>query len=204
MAELEQLRADIKTLEQAKSAMEAAKKRHFPAGHWKEISEWAITTELKAKLAALEAEEAKKEKADRWREAKDLVSRWGRYDVFTGVCGYINHLESEVQRLEAFAEERRFGPEWAWFLFSNNGVVITQYWKANEADAKFAMSAYPDVVLAMVQEIERLRAVGNGMLTALEKAVADYGKPGGPWNVPSEPGEWIEMARNAIEKARDE
>ena len=32
----------------------------------------------------------------------------------------------------------------------------------------------------------------------LEKAVGDYGKPGGPWNVPSEPGTWITMARQAL------
>ena len=36
---------------------------------------------------------------------------------------------------------------------------------------------------------------------ALSKAVADYGKPGGPWNVPSEPGTWIDMAKKALEKA---
>lgn len=39
------------------------------------------------------------------------------------------------------------------------------------------------------------------LLSALQKAVADYGRPGGPWNVPSEPGTWIYMAKKAIEKA---
>ena len=42
------------------------------------------------------------------------------------------------------------------------------------------------------------------LYVALEKAVADYGKPGGPWNVPSEPGTWLEMAKNALKKARGE
>jgi len=32
----------------------------------------------------------------------------------------------------------------------------------------------------------------------LMKAVDDYGKPGGPWNVPSEPGTWIDSARKAL------
>lgn len=41
------------------------------------------------------------------------------------------------------------------------------------------------------QEINRLRA-------ALQKAVDDYGKPGGPWNVPSEPGTWLQMAKEAL------
>lgn len=36
------------------------------------------------------------------------------------------------------------------------------------------------------------------LIAALEKAVADYGKPGGPWNVPREPGTWIDMAHNAL------
>jgi hypothetical protein len=98
-----------------------------------------------------------------------------------------------------------------------------------EGNAAHIAAANPAVVLALVQEIERLRAVEGeltaaymvgyqdgkdvhrallaaapDLLAALEKAVADYGNPGGPWNVPSEPGAWIEMARNAIEKARDE
>jgi len=42
------------------------------------------------------------------------------------------------------------------------------------------------------------------LLEALEKAVASYGKEGGPWNVPSEPGTWIAMAREAIKQARGE
>lgn len=42
-------------------------------------------------------------------------------------------------------------------------------------------------------EIARLRA-------ALQKAVDDYGKPGGPWNVPREPGTWLQMATDALGK----
>lgn len=40
------------------------------------------------------------------------------------------------------------------------------------------------------------------MRAALEKAVADYGKPGGPWNVPGEPGTWIAMAKSALKAAK--
>lgn len=29
----------------------------------------------------------------------------------------------------------------------------------------------------------------------------ENGKPGGPWNVPSEPGTWIDMAKQALAKA---
>ena len=39
------------------------------------------------------------------------------------------------------------------------------------------------------------------LLDALKYAVDQYGKPGGPWNVPSDPGGWIERAKAAIKKA---
>jgi hypothetical protein len=37
---------------------------------------------------------------------------------------------------------------------------------------------------------------------ALSRAVDAYGKPGGPWNVPSEPGSWIDQARQALRLGR--
>lgn len=41
--------------------------------------------------------------------------------------------------------------------------------------------------------------VDNGRLrTALLQAVKMYGQPGGPWNVPSEPGAWLGMAKEAL------
>lgn len=42
------------------------------------------------------------------------------------------------------------------------------------------------------------------MYRALSEAVELYGKPGGPWNVPGDPGSWIEKAKRALQKARDE
>ena len=50
----------------------------------------------------------------------------------------------------------------------------------------------------------RLIAAAPDMYEALEAAILEYGKPGGPWNVPSSPGSWIEKARAAIAKARGE
>ena len=47
-------------------------------------------------------------------------------------------------------------------------------------------------------ENERLLASNKAMRHALEKAVHDYGQPGGPWNVPSEPGTWLHMAKQAL------
>lgn len=39
------------------------------------------------------------------------------------------------------------------------------------------------------------------LLEALKYAVEKYGKPGGPWNVPSDPGGWLDRARQAIAAA---
>ena len=47
----------------------------------------------------------------------------------------------------------------------------------------------------------RLIAAAPRMFKALKKAIKDYGKPGGPWNVPNEPGTWIAMAEAAIDAA---
>lgn len=35
---------------------------------------------------------------------------------------------------------------------------------------------------------------------ALRRAVDLYGHPGGPWNVPNDPGGWLHMAREALKK----
>jgi len=39
---------------------------------------------------------------------------------------------------------------------------------------------------------------GPALLYQLKEAVEKYGKPGGPWNVPNEPGEWISNARKLL------
>lgn len=39
-------------------------------------------------------------------------------------------------------------------------------------------------------------------LEVLQEAVDAYGKPGGPWNVPSDPGGWLERAKAAIEREK--
>jgi len=49
-----------------------------------------------------------------------------------------------------------------------------------------------------------LIAAAPDMYEALEMAILEYGKPGGPWNVPSSPGTWIYKAKAAIVKARGE
>lgn len=50
----------------------------------------------------------------------------------------------------------------------------------------------------------RLIAAAPDLLEALEYAVNVYGKPGGPWNIPADPGGWLDRARTAIAKVRGE
>ena len=47
----------------------------------------------------------------------------------------------------------------------------------------------------------QLIAAAPRMFKALKKAIKDYGKPGGPCNVPNQPGTWIAMAEAAIDAA---
>lgn len=44
--------------------------------------------------------------------------------------------------------------------------------------------------------------VAQALYDVLEEAVSLYGKPGGPWNVPTDPGSWIAKAKKALKKAR--
>jgi len=41
---------------------------------------------------------------------------------------------------------------------------------------------------------------GPELVEQLQTTIEKYGKPGGPWNVPSEPGEWISNARKLLKK----
>lgn len=61
-----------------------------------------------------------------------------------------------------------------------------------------------DVWSGQQAEIDRLVALANAgqdMQAALKQAIAAYGRPGGPWNAPSDPGGWLETARAAVEKS---
>jgi hypothetical protein len=52
------------------------------------------------------------------------------------------------------------------------------------------------------EKIARLEASHTKLLEALEHAVSIYGRFGAVVNEPSNPGEWIEKAKNAIAVAK--
>ena len=52
-----------------------------------------------------------------------------------------------------------------------------------------------------VRRCEELEAERNRLREALAEAVEKYGKPGGTWNIPGEPGSWIAKAREALKGA---
>lgn len=56
---------------------------------------------------------------------------------------------------------------------------------------------------AKTARIAELEAERDRMREALAEAVEKYGKPGGPWNIPGEPGSWIAKAREALKGERE-
>jgi len=55
---------------------------------------------------------------------------------------------------------------------------------------------YPDEQSA--KDAAKLLIHGPLLLSQLKKTVEKYGHPGGPWNIPSEPGEWIGNAQELL------
>jgi hypothetical protein len=55
---------------------------------------------------------------------------------------------------------------------------------------------YPDSEAA--RNAAKFLISGPLLLKQLKETIEKYGKPGGPWNVPSEPGEWISNAQKLV------
>lgn len=51
------------------------------------------------------------------------------------------------------------------------------------------------------QEEEIDQRTMNALVSSLTEAVSLYGRPGGPWNVLSDPGGWIYRAKEALRRA---
>ena len=90
--------------------------------------------------------------------------------------------------------ETKFTPgpwEKGGLIVGARGIIIRQQWEGTRT-------------IDELEANDHLIAAAPDMYEALEAAILEYGKPGGPWNVPSSPGSWIEKARAAIAKARGE
>lgn len=72
----------------------------------------------------------------------------------------------------------------------------TEWWK----QLRFSPSMHlglGDVRVTIAMQ-EDVTARTDALEKALQRAVDLYGKPGGPWNVPSDPGGWLAEARAAL------
>ncbi len=73
---------------------------------------------------------------------------------------------------------------------SNDEAIIAEVYY--DADGEFGLAPFD----------ARLIAAAPDLLAALGKAVEQYGKGGGPWNVPDDPGGWLGRSRAAIAKVK--
>lgn len=90
------------------------------------------------------------------------------------------------------------GPWIAWFC----GTVRSSWFEVKTADEKTRICKLKKELSGAANA--HLIAAAPDMYEALEAAILEYGKPGGPWNVPSSPGTWIDKAKAALVKARGE
>lgn len=56
--------------------------------------------------------------------------------------------------------------------------------------------------IAAMSDMARKATCYDDLLAVVEEAIRLYGRPGGPWNVPSDPGGWMDRAQAAVAKAR--
>lgn len=89
------------------------------------------------------------------------------------------------------------GP-WKAFIRGRTIAILTRETQAVIAWPGFDSSSYN---LKTQKANARLIAAAPDLADALKEAVNCYGKLGGPWNVPSDPGGWLERARAALRKA---
>ena len=75
--------------------------------------------------------------------------------------------------------------------------IIRNPLETNPLDSRKLYEMYLAVPRAG-RAVHALLADFDLLWTVLEKTIAVYGQPGGPWNVPREPGQWITVATDAL------
>ncbi|HEU6436605.1 MAG TPA: hypothetical protein VE028_04075 [Nitratidesulfovibrio sp.] len=109
-------------------------------------------------------------------------------------CGKTAHFDDRESLVERVARAIYYWP-------TQDGKPAIDSWDAWDGLSKTSKAPW-------IGDAERaIAAMGDGgsvyaelvrVRRALQAAVDAYGKPGGPWNVPSDPGAWIEQARVAL------
>ena len=88
-----------------------------------------------------------------------------------------------------------------WVIFENNIFSELGHFLEDRPSILICMMANDEIGDEEVLANQRLIAAAPHMFKALKKAIKDYGKPGGPWNISNEPSAWIELAKAAIDAA---
>jgi len=65
------------------------------------------------------------------------------------------------------------------------------------ADKQFQSKQLNDLLSLANMFVDQEKKI-DVLRKALQEAVDVYGKPGGPWNIPSDPGGWLGRARKAL------
>ena len=65
-------------------------------------------------------------------------------------------------------------------------------------EARDALDLAGRTLSSTMDDLADAQAENANVRAILTEAVNTYGKPGGPWNIPSDPGGWLERARAAL------
>ena len=68
----------------------------------------------------------------------------------------------------------------------------------DELELRGAIERRDATIRILERDLHEAERENRALREALSEAVEKYGKPGGPWNVPNEPGCWIEKAKKAL------
>ena len=114
----------------------------------------------------------------------------------------MNNLSPEKQNVFGWGINERLSNGDIQISPLSNPRMTIAFVASNASHGEASKNYYPCQVIA--DSNAKLISAAPQLLAALERAVELYGKGGGPWNVPGEPGSWLSEARSAISKAKGE
>jgi hypothetical protein len=91
--------------------------------------------------------------------------------------------------------------EWDYAAKSLRSMFLSDARAALEAAEPFITAELRAEIRDRLNAMKAIEATGRSELASmLRETVALYGKPGGPWSIPSDPGGWISRARALLAK----